>query len=206
MFAGYAFVYFKDERDARDAIDGLSDKPFGNAGRILTVEWARGRRGRHHGGSGSNQRPTKTLFVINFDPIHTREHDVERHFEHYGKVLNVRIRQNFAFVHFETQDDATKALECTHMSKILDRVISVEYALRDDEGRGGGYDSPRGDYGRRGYGASRRSPSTVYHRSRLSPDRGRSRSSDYDSPSYPRTRSPDRVRYQSRSRVRRSRS
>lgn len=76
-----------------------------------------GERGRHRDGSKSvaNQRPTKTLFVINFDPIRTRVQDVERHFDVYGKVLNVRIRRNFAFVQFETQEEATKALQCTHM-------------------------------------------------------------------------------------------
>ncbi|KAJ0807630.1 putative RNA recognition motif domain, nucleotide-binding alpha-beta plait domain superfamily [Helianthus annuus] len=79
----------------------------------------------------ANQKPTKTLFIINFDPVHTRVRDIENHFEPYGNVLHVHIRRNFAFVQFETQE-ATKALECTHMSKILDRVISVEYALRDD--------------------------------------------------------------------------
>ncbi|KAJ0549452.1 putative RNA recognition motif domain, nucleotide-binding alpha-beta plait domain superfamily [Helianthus annuus] len=68
----------------------------------------------------ANQRPTKTLFIINFDPVHTRVRDIENHFEPYGNVLHVRIRRNFAFVQFETQE-ATKSLECTHMSKILDR-------------------------------------------------------------------------------------
>ena len=65
-----------------------------------------------------NQRPTKTLFVINFDPIHTRVEDIKRHFERYGEVLHVRIRRNFAFVQFETQEDATKALQCTHMTSV----------------------------------------------------------------------------------------
>ncbi|KAK6141092.1 hypothetical protein DH2020_025173 [Rehmannia glutinosa] len=158
MKSGFAFVYFEDERDAEDAIRGLDNLPFGYDKRRLSVEWARGERGRHHDGRAANQRQTKTLFVINFDPVRTKEYDIERHFEPYGKVLNVRIRRNFAFVQFETQEDATKALECTHMSKILDRVVSVEYALRDDDERGGGYDSPRRDYGRRGGGPSRRSP------------------------------------------------
>lgn len=67
----------------------------------------------------ANQRPTKTLFVINFDPIRTRTRDIERHFEPYGKILSVRIRRNFAFVQFENQEDATKALECTHMRYAL---------------------------------------------------------------------------------------
>lgn len=83
---------------------------------IFVLFW-QGERGRHRDGSNSmaNQRPTKTLFVINFDPISTRVRDIERHFDPYGKVLHVRIRRNFAFVQFETQEDATKALECTHM-------------------------------------------------------------------------------------------
>ncbi|XP_057805847.1 serine/arginine-rich splicing factor RS31-like isoform X2 [Salvia miltiorrhiza] len=207
MFAGFAFIYFEDERDARDAIRGLDDVPFGHDRRRLSVEWARGERGSHRGGSGSNPRPTKTLFVINFDPIRTRDHDIERHFERYGKVLNVRIRRNFAFVQFETQEDATKALECTHMSKIFDRVVSVEYALRDDDERGGRPGSPRGDDGRRGYGASLRSPSPAHRRLRASPDYGLARGADYDrynGSSYPRARSPERARYR-RSPVRRSR-
>ncbi|KAJ1378698.1 RNA-binding domain superfamily [Sesbania bispinosa] len=116
LLACFAFVYYEDERDAEEAIRALDNFPFGYDKRRLSVEWARGERGRHRDGSKANQRPTKTLFVINFDPIRTR---------------------------FETQEDATKALECTNMSKILDRVVSVEYALRDDGERGDNYGSPR---------------------------------------------------------------
>ncbi|KAL0309373.1 UNVERIFIED_CONTAM: Serine/arginine-rich splicing factor RS31 [Sesamum calycinum] len=198
MKSGFAFVYFEDERDAEDAIRGLDNLPFGHDRRRLSVEWAKGERGRQHDARAASQRPTKTLFVINFDPVRTRERDIERHFEPYGKVLNVRIRRNFAFVQFETQEDATKALECTHMSKILDRVVSVEYALRDDDERGGRYDSPRRDYGRRGESPPRRSPSPRYRRSRMSPDYGRARSPVYDrynDPSYARARSPEYGRY-----------
>ncbi|XP_042506608.1 serine/arginine-rich splicing factor RS31-like [Macadamia integrifolia] len=217
MKSGFAFVYFDDERDAEDAISRLDNTPFGYSKRRLSVEWARnGERGgsRHREGSRSmaNQKPTKTLFVINFDPERTRIRDIERHFEPYGKVLHVRIRRNFAFVQFETQEDATKALECTHMSKILDRVVSVEYALRDDgEQRGDRRDSPRrGGYGRRGdspYGG--RSISPIHRRGRPSPDYGRARSPVYDrynGPAYDRNRSPDYGRYPSRSPVRRSRT
>ncbi|XP_024958735.1 serine/arginine-rich splicing factor RS31-like [Cynara cardunculus var. scolymus] len=212
MKSGFAFVYYEDERDAEDAIHALDNSPFGYDRRRLSVEWARGERGRHRDGSKSvaNQRPTKTLFVINFDPIRTRVRDIEKHFEPYGKVLHVRIRRNFAFVQFETQEDATKALECTHMSKILDRVVSVEYALRDDSERGDRSMSPRRDYGRRGDSPPlyRRSPSP-YKRGRPSPDYGRARSPVYDrynGPSYDRPRSPGYGRYRSRSPVRRSRT
>ncbi|KAG6748243.1 hypothetical protein POTOM_048155 [Populus tomentosa] len=188
-WVGFAFVYFEDDRDAADAIRGLDNIPFGYDRRRLSVEWARGERGRHRDGPRStvNQRPTKTLFVINFDPIHTRVEDIKRHFERYGEVLHVRIRRNFAFVQFETQEDATKALQCTHMTKILDRVVSVEYALRDDSERGDRYDSPRrGSY----YG---RSPSPSHHR-RPNHDYGRGHSPVYDKyngPVHDRRRSPD---------------
>ncbi|XP_019154409.1 PREDICTED: serine/arginine-rich splicing factor RS31 isoform X2 [Ipomoea nil] len=200
MKSGFAFVYFEDERDAADAIRHLDNMPFGHDRRKLSVEWARGERGRHRDGSKSvaNQRPTKTLFVINFDPIRTRVRDIERHFEQYGKIMHVRIRRNFAFVQFETQEEATKALECTHMSKILDRVVSVEYALRDDDERGDRPDSPRRDYGRRGDSPYRRSPSPVFRRNRPSPDYGRPRSPVYDrynGPSYNRVRSPEYGRH-----------
>ncbi|XP_058084799.1 serine/arginine-rich splicing factor RS31-like [Magnolia sinica] len=217
MKSGFAFVYFDDERDAEDAIRGLDDTPFGYGKRRLSVEWSRqGDRGSRREGSRAvaNTRPSKTLFVINFDPIHTRIRDIERHFEPFGKILHVRIRRNFAFVQFETQEEATKALECTHMSKILDRVVSVEYALRDDGERGDRRDSPRrggGGYGRRGDSPYGRSVSPVYRRgpTRPSPDYGRARSPIYDrynGPAYDRNRSPDYGRYRSRSPARRSRS
>ncbi|KAL5160796.1 Serine/arginine-rich splicing factor RS31 [Glycine soja] len=227
LYSGFAFVYYEDERDAEEAIRALDNVPFGHEKRRLSVEWARGERGRHHDGSKANQKPTKTLFVINFDPIRTRVRDIEKHFEPYGNVLHVRIRRNFAFVQFETQEDATKALECTNMSKILDRVVSVEYALRDDGERGDNYDSPRrrGGYERSPSPYHRRpSPdygrprSPVYDRyngggpdMRRSPDYGRHRSPDYGrrrSPDYGKPRSPEYGRYRSRSRspVRRSRT
>ncbi|KAJ4728070.1 putative Arginine/serine-rich splicing factor [Melia azedarach] len=227
MKSGFAFVYFEDDRDAADAIRGLDNTPFGYDRRRLSVEWARGERGRHRDGSKSmaNQRPTKTLFVINFDPIRTRERDIKRHFEPYGNVLHVRIRRNFAFVQFETQEDATKALDATNRSKLLDRVISVEYALKDDSERDERYDSPRrGGYSRHSpYG---KSPSPAYRR-RSSPDYGRARSPVYDryngpvydrrrspdygrnrspGPVYGRNRSPEYGRYRSRSPVKRSRT
>ncbi|XP_008806952.2 serine/arginine-rich splicing factor RS31-like isoform X1 [Phoenix dactylifera] len=211
MKSGYAFVYFEDERDAEDAIRGLDDIPFGYSRRRLSVEWSRqGERGPRHGSrSMANIRPTKTLFVINFDPIRTRVRDVERHFEPYGKILNIRIRRNFAFVQFETQEEATKALGRTNLSKILDRVVSVEYAFRDDGEHGDRRDSPpRGGYGRRNVSPYGRSVSPVYNRARPSPDYGRAHSPVYDryDRAYDRSRSPDCGHYRSRSPVRRSRT
>lgn len=41
FLAGYAFVYFEDERDAEDAIRGIDNTPFGYEKRKLSVEWAK---------------------------------------------------------------------------------------------------------------------------------------------------------------------
>ncbi|KAK8657180.1 hypothetical protein V6N13_035435 [Hibiscus sabdariffa] len=200
MKSGFAFIYMEDERDAEDAIRALDRTEFGQKGRRLRVEWTKHERGirRPEGGGGSrrsaaNSRPSKTLFVINFDPYHTRTRDLERHFELYGKIVNVRIRRNFAFVQYDSQDDATKALDATNMSKLMDRVISVEYAARDDDDRRNGHAETRGRSPERGRDR-RRSPSP-YRRERGSPDygRGSSRSpyrKERGSPDYGRGRSP----------------
>lgn len=184
MKSGFAFVYFEDERDYDEAIHDLHDRPFGPNRRPLTVEWSRGDRSgpRPRIGSKSmaNSRPTKTLFVIHFDPIQTRTGDIEKHFEPYGKVVDVKIRKNFAFVQFETQEEATKALECTNLSKVHGRVITVEYALRGD---GEPYDNPRrGEYNDRRADSPHREQSAipVHHRSRCGYDYGRAHCSiDY---------------------------
>uniref|UniRef100_A0A0D3F004 rRNA adenine N(6)-methyltransferase n=1 Tax=Oryza barthii TaxID=65489 RepID=A0A0D3F004_9ORYZ len=202
----FAFVYMEDERDADEAIHRLDRIEFGRKGRRLRVEWTKedrsgGRRGNSKR-SPNNTRPTKTLFVINFDPINTRTRDLERHFDQYGKISNVRIRRNFAFVQYELQEDATKALEGTNGSTLMDRVISVEYALRDDDEKRNGYSperrgrdrSPdRRDYRGRsaspyGRGRERGSPDYGRGRERGSPDYGRG--GDRGSPDYHRGASP----------------
>ncbi|KAK9063227.1 hypothetical protein SSX86_017097 [Deinandra increscens subsp. villosa] len=190
MKSGFAFVYMEDERDAEDAIRALDRYEFGRKGRRLRVEWTKQERNVRQPvsskRSSANSRPSKTLFVINFDPYNTRTRDLERHFDPYGKILNIRIRRNFAFIQYELQEDATKALESTNMSKLMDRVISVEYAVKDDDNRkngnspGGRDRSPRRRNDDRG-----RSPSP-YKRERGSPDYGRGR--DRASPDYGRGR------------------
>ncbi|CBI31839.3 unnamed protein product, partial [Vitis vinifera] len=181
---GFAFIYMEDERDAEDAIRGLDRTGFGRKGRRLRVEWTKQERGiRRPSGSrrsSTNLRPAKTLFVINFDPYNTRTRDLERHFDPYGKILNIRIRRNFAFIQYESQEDATRALEATNMSKLMDRVISVEYAVRDDDERRNGYspDGRRRDKERTSHDSARgpsRSPYRSERSDRAIPDYGRGR-------------------------------
>ncbi|TKY51260.1 Serine/arginine-rich splicing factor RS40 [Spatholobus suberectus] len=223
MKSGFAFIYMEDERDAEAAIRALDRVEFGRKGRRLRVEWTkviyhksffvrfhyvfiiiahtllqheRGvRRPAASRRSSANGRPSKTLFVINFDTYHTRTRDLERHFEPYGKIVSVRIRRNFAFVQYESEDDASRALEATNMSKLLDRVISVEFAVKDDDDRRNGYSPERGRDRQRGRSHDgRRSPSP-YRRERGSPDYGRGPSPyqrERSSPDYGRGRSRSR--------------
>lgn len=207
MKTGFAFVYMEDERDAEDAIHRLDRYDFGRKGRRLRVEWTKEDRSGGRKGNGkrspSSVKPTKTLFVINFDPINTRTRDLEKHFDQYGKIANIRIRRNFAFVQYESQEDATKALDGTNGSTVMDRVISVEYALRDDDEKRNGYSpdrrggrdrSPdrRDNRGRSaspyGRGRERGSPDYGRGRERGSPDYGKGGARD--SPDYVRGGSP----------------
>ncbi|CAH9093326.1 unnamed protein product [Cuscuta epithymum] len=218
---GFAFIYMEDERDAEDAIRRLDRIEFGRKGRRLRVEWTkhervarRPERSDPSRRSSANTRPSKTLFVINFDPA-TRTRDLERHFEPYGKILNVRIRRNFAFIQYESEDDASRALEATHMSKLLDQVISVEFAIRDDDNRrsGNGYSPDRrgNDFSPDTRGYDRRRSPSPYRRDRGSPDYGHG-SIPNSRPPPPPTRespevgelqqSPESDRYHSRSRER----
>ncbi|KAG1360677.1 serine/arginine-rich splicing factor RS41 [Cocos nucifera] len=213
MKSGFAFIYMDDERDAEDAIRALDRTEFGRQGRRLRVEWTKQERGggRRSGSSRrspANVRATKTLFVINFDPINTRMRDLERHFEPYGKILNVRIRRNFAFIQFESQEDATKALDATNMSKLMDHVISVEYALRDDDEKRNGYSPDRRGRDRsperRRNDRGRSASPYGRGRERASPDYGRGPSpynkpEQRGSPDYGGAESPVYERHRSRS-------
>ncbi|RWW23472.1 hypothetical protein BHE74_00012224 [Ensete ventricosum] len=100
--SGFAFIYMDDERDAGSAVRALDRTQFGRHGRWLRVEWT---KIHNSGRSGSlrslaNMRHTKTLFVINFDPIDTRLRflNLERHFEPYGKVLNIKLEEILPFL------------------------------------------------------------------------------------------------------------
>lgn len=211
--SGFAFIYMEDERDAEDAIRRLDRIEFGRKRRRLSVEWSKHERGSKkpdRNDRRSTARPSKTLFVINFDPA-TRTRDLERHFEPYGKVLNVRIRRNFAFVQYESEEDAIKALDATHLSTLMGQEISVEFAIKDDDSRRNGYSPERRGYGHDSSPDRRRRSPSPYRRDRGSPDYGQGSIPLPRKPIPPPTdspeageleRSPGNDRYRSRSRER----
>ena len=45
-------------------------------------------------------KPCSTIFVVNFDVTRTRERDLERFFDPYGKILRLEIKKNYCFVQY----------------------------------------------------------------------------------------------------------
>ena len=70
-------------------------------------------------------KPTTTLFVVNFDVENTRERDLERHFEPYGRLVRVQIKRNYAFIQYETPNMASDALKACHMSRFSGERIDA---------------------------------------------------------------------------------
>eukprot|EP00850_Spirogloea_muscicola_P021935 SM000268S09751 [mRNA] locus=s268:81452:83697:- [translate_table: standard] len=184
MKTGFAFVYMEDDRDAEDAIRALDRSEFGRQRRRLCVEWAKQsdsaiKRREEERRRMTKAQPSKTLFVVNFDPINTRVRDLERIFERFGKLVRAQIRKNFAFVQYENQDEATRALEETNNMELEGRVVTVEYAAREVGTAAAGYDREAGDSSPPRGRDRDRSPVYSRYRSASPPRRQRSRSPDY---------------------------
>lgn len=79
-----------------------------------------------------NQAPTKTLFVVNFDVLRTRVRDIEDLFVKYGPLSRVEIKRNYAFVEFESLDDAIKAQRDTDTTQWNGRTLTVEFVTNKD--------------------------------------------------------------------------
>ncbi|URD83048.1 Adhesion regulating molecule [Musa troglodytarum] len=177
----------------------------------------------------------RPVFCGNLDHD-ARQSELDRLFSKYGRVDRIDMKSGYAFVYFEDERDAGDAIRGLDgipfgysrrklsvewsrqgdrgpryrdgSSKILDRVVSVEYAFRDDDDRDEMRGSPRrGGHGRRDDSPYGHSGSPGYDRGRPSPDYGHARSpvyTRYNGPSYNRSRSPDYGHHRSRSPARRS--
>jgi len=125
----------------------------------------------------------------------TRREDLEMLFKDYGRLVRVDMRRNYAFVQFESTEEALKAKNATDGGKLDDSVLSVEFTVSKRGDRGGRRRSP--ERGRGGYG--RYDDRRGRHDDRRR-DRSRSRSPYYRSRYRSRSRSPRRRRSRSRSR------
>ncbi|CAG9767334.1 unnamed protein product [Ceutorhynchus assimilis] len=158
---------------------------------------SRDSRSRHYTGSRENPKPSHCLGVFGLS-IHTTEEELYHLFSKYGRVDRVQVvldaktsrSRGFAFVYFESSDDAKVAKDqCTGM-KISGKNIRVDFSITERAhtptpgiymGKPSHRSYDRHDRGRRddyrGSRYSRRSPSPYYGgRSRRRYSRSRSRS------------------------------
>jgi arginine/serine-rich splicing factor 4/5/6 len=114
MKGKFAFVYMPSKRCAEKAIKEL-DRTNPGGGLALRVEFTRGdgetKRREEARKAEAMNNPTKTLFLANFDAQGTRSSQLEEAFGEFGKVRGADIRKNFAFIDFDTVEEAIKAKE-----------------------------------------------------------------------------------------------
>ncbi len=154
MKTNYCFVYFDEAVAAvagERAISSLHGQSFGPQARTLTVEWARGTAPRSvsrtsisDGASGIEgavsdgaaegteqlRLPSKTLFVVNFDPDEITSRDLLIHFHRFGPVERIERRNHFAFVEFGSLEDAVRARMEMDGAYIGCRQVCVEFSQK----------------------------------------------------------------------------
>lgn len=74
----------------------------------------------------------RQIYVGRLSSKATRE-DLQKEFEHYGKIRDIDLRHNRAFVEYEQGDDAREALEKMDGKRICGERISCKPRGRKDE-------------------------------------------------------------------------
>ncbi|XP_049850390.1 uncharacterized protein LOC126322570 isoform X2 [Schistocerca gregaria] len=102
-------------------------------GHVLKFEPAKGNgavKRREQARRERSLTPNNTLFVVNFDPQTSTEQTLRDEFGKYGMVKQLQINKNYCFVHFNTTEEAERALNALHGSTLGGRQIIVEYSDR----------------------------------------------------------------------------
>jgi len=183
MKRGYCFVFLKDAANqaekerAERFVQEISGMQVPNVSSAVRAEFARGdgRIKRKEDERRRQIQPNETLFVVNFHEETTKREDLDMLFSPYGKIVRIEMKRNYAFVQFETIDQAIAAKDATNGGKLDQSELTVEYVARrmgesrgpprrryDDDrrggyrgGGGGGYRDGRDDYHYRGGGGRR---------------------------------------------------
>mmetsp|Transcript_27973 Transcript_27973/g.43979 ORF Transcript_27973/g.43979 Transcript_27973/m.43979 type:complete len:318 (+) Transcript_27973:866-1819(+) len=123
-----------------------------NVSNAIRAEFARGdgRVKRKEDERRKKISPSETLFVVNFHEETTKREDLQMLFEPYGRLVRIEMKRNYAFVQFETVEEASRAKDATNGGKLDQSEITVEFVARR-MGEGGGRDRGRRDDYRGGY-------------------------------------------------------
>merc|ERR1712001_127708 len=150
--AGTFTVTFESLEEAQDAIYSMDGKEF--HGHDLNVELVEEdeeqmdttENGKENGHENAD-KGTK-IFVGNLgnDGKITND-DLRPLFEKYGTVTECECMGKFAFVHMETEAEATEAVKELNGHLIKDRNIKVEKGSKNDKKRGAGGGKMRGGRG-----------------------------------------------------------
>ena len=106
--------------------------------------------------------PTK-LFIGNISDSCT-EDDLKQHFQGVGKIVEHAIIRNYGFVHFESYDDAQKAIQQLNNSSLKGSLIRVQISRTPHKTGAGrerlreGYASSPDNMHRGRYGPGRQGP------------------------------------------------
>jgi len=143
----------------------INNREVPNVSKSLRAEFARGdgRTKRKEDERRKNIQPSETLFVVNFHEETTKREDLQMLFEPFGQLVRIDMKRNYAFVQYNSIEEAKKAKEATNGGKLDSSVITVEYVARRmgenrdgdrrrRDGRRGGDRYGGGDRGRRGGG------------------------------------------------------
>lgn len=121
---GFCFLEFIDHKSASVAKRKLGSSRFNRVfQREVAVDWA-----------DPNDEPdeetmakVKVLYVKNLSAEVTEE-EVQKVFEAYGKLERVRKMKDYAFVHFDTREDAVKAMEEQNTKVIGKTAMDISLA------------------------------------------------------------------------------
>ncbi|KXZ55566.1 hypothetical protein GPECTOR_2g1115 [Gonium pectorale] len=119
---GFAFVYMRYKEDGDEAVRRLDRTECTKAKRVVP-RWLQ----KSEADRKRDTRPSRTLFVVNFDVRRTTERDIDRFFSRYGRLLRVQIKKNYSFVQFADVESAIRALERTNGAQMDGRTLAVEY-------------------------------------------------------------------------------
>jgi arginine/serine-rich splicing factor 4/5/6 len=134
-----------EEKNRLEAYVGeINGMNINNVSNALRAEFARGdgRVKRKEDERRKKISPSETLFVVNFHEETTKREDLQMLFEPYGRLVRIEMKRNYAFVQFETVEEASRAKDATNGGKLDQSEITVEFVARR-MGEGGGRERGR---------------------------------------------------------------